>query len=280
MKYKSEIVSIAKVAIHNSFQLLAQPLFLVIDSAVIGNFLGSVPLAGMSLAFALIEMFFGIFIFSSIITNTSVSRALGQNKIKDAVSQGINGIVLCLAIGILFCIVFYFGSDFIIANMFHPEADVEQQAVIFLRIMAFGLPGGIVISTINGIMRAFGKVKMLSLYSALSCSVNALLNIYLICFLHLGIAGSALGSTIVWTVQFLLMLIPVYNLIKTHQVRAKSSISGLFESLMLAIPITIRSSALWVALTIQMIFITKLGTTALAASQISESVLGLSLIHI
>lgn len=63
--------------------LIAEPVFVLIDSAVVGH-LGRAPLAGLSLASNVLISVVSIFIFLAYATTAAVSRYQGAGKIRGA----------------------------------------------------------------------------------------------------------------------------------------------------------------------------------------------------
>src|ERR1700728_4388114 len=80
--------------------LIAEPLFLLADSAIVGR-LGTVPLGGLGVASQVLTTLVNISIFLAYGTTAAVARQLGAGRRAAAIRQGIDGLWLALVIGIV-----------------------------------------------------------------------------------------------------------------------------------------------------------------------------------
>lgn len=77
--------------------LVAEPLFLMADSAIVGH-LGTAQLAGVGVASAALTTATGVFVFLAYATTAAVARRIGAGDRRAAIQQGIDGIWLALAL--------------------------------------------------------------------------------------------------------------------------------------------------------------------------------------
>src|SRR3954470_10032430 len=89
---------IVRLAVPAFLALIAEPLFLLVDSAIIGH-LGTAELAGLGVASASLVTAAGIFVFLAYGTTSVVARHLGAGDERSAVSAGIDGFWLALGLG-------------------------------------------------------------------------------------------------------------------------------------------------------------------------------------
>ena len=80
--------------------LVAEPLFLLADSAMVGH-LGEEPLAGLGLAGAILQTIIGLMVFLAYNTTPAVARWLGAGDGRRAVAVGIDGLWFALGLGIV-----------------------------------------------------------------------------------------------------------------------------------------------------------------------------------
>ena len=90
--------SIASLAIPALGALVAEPLFLIVDSALIGH-LGAEPLAGLAIASTILQTAVGLMIFLAYATTPLVARRRGAGDLRGAVQAGIDGLWLALGLG-------------------------------------------------------------------------------------------------------------------------------------------------------------------------------------
>ena len=95
-RYDREILGLALPALG---ALLAEPLFLIADSAIIGH-LGTQQLAGLGVASAVLLNAVFLCIFLAHGTTSAVARLAGAGDLRRAHTQGVDGIWLGLCIGL------------------------------------------------------------------------------------------------------------------------------------------------------------------------------------
>lgn len=89
---------ILRLAVPAFGALVAEPLFLLADSAIVGR-LGTVPLGGLAVASQALTTLVGISIFLAYGTTAAVARQLGAGNRQAAIRQGIDGLWLATLIG-------------------------------------------------------------------------------------------------------------------------------------------------------------------------------------
>lgn len=95
---------IRRLALPSLGSLLAEPLLVAVDSAMVGH-LGTVPLAGLALASTVLTTLVGLCIFLAYATTAATARLFGAGKKKEALRQGIDGMWLALGLGVLLAII-------------------------------------------------------------------------------------------------------------------------------------------------------------------------------
>ena len=80
--------------------LVAEPLFLLADSAIVGH-LGTPQLAGLGIAGTVLATLVNLSIFLAYGTTAAVARMLGAGDLRGAMRQGMDGCWLALLIGVV-----------------------------------------------------------------------------------------------------------------------------------------------------------------------------------
>src|SRR5215213_3582129 len=93
-RHDREIVALAVPAFG---ALVAEPLFVMADSAIVGH-LGTAQLAGIGVASALLTTAVSVFVFLAYATTAAVARRVGAGDLQSAIRQGMDGIWLALLI--------------------------------------------------------------------------------------------------------------------------------------------------------------------------------------
>ena len=80
--------------------LVAEPLFLLADSAIVGH-LGTPQLAGVGVAAAVLQTVVGLMVFLAYSTTPAVARHLGAGRLQEAVAVGRDGLWVAAGLGLL-----------------------------------------------------------------------------------------------------------------------------------------------------------------------------------
>jgi putative MATE family efflux protein len=131
--------------------LAAEPLYLLVDTAVVGR-LGAVPLAGLAVAGVLFAQVTGQLNFLSYGTTARAARLHGAGRRSAAVGEGVQATWLALATGLL-----VLGVGQLVAGpvtwALGDGGAVAEGAELWLRVALFGAPAVLVSLAGNGWMR-------------------------------------------------------------------------------------------------------------------------------
>src|SRR5271156_3161337 len=129
---------ILRLAVPAFGALVAEPLFLLADSAIFGR-IGTVPLARPGVASQALTTLVNISIFLAYGTTAAVARQLGAGRRQQAIRQGIDGLWMAAGIG-LAVIVLALPLAPQIVRVFGASPAVSQGAMTYLRISVLGAP--------------------------------------------------------------------------------------------------------------------------------------------
>lgn len=177
--------------------LVAEPLFLLVDSAIVGR-LGVEPLAGLGVASAVLLTAANVFVFLAYGTTAVVARQLGAGSRAGAVSAGIDGAWLALALGAATTALVAVLAP-TLAGVFGASPAALDEATTYLRVSAFGLPGMLVVLATTGVLRGLQDTRTPLVAALVGFTANAVLSVWFVHGLGWGIAGSAWGTVIAQT---------------------------------------------------------------------------------
>ncbi|WP_244304392.1 MATE family efflux transporter [Leucobacter viscericola] len=186
--------SIANLAVPALGALIAEPLFLVVDSALVGH-LGASPLAGLAVAAAILQTAVGLMVFLAYSTTPLVARRRGAGDLRGAVQAGVDGLWLAFGIGILVAAALFALSGPLVAS-FGTAPETADQALIYLIISCFGIPAMLLVFAASGLLRGLQDTRTPLAVATVGFAINALLNWWFIYGLGFGIAGSAWGTVL------------------------------------------------------------------------------------
>jgi len=195
---------ILRLAVPAFGALVAEPLFLLGDSAIVGR-IGTVPLGGLGVASQVLITLVNISIFLAYGTTAAVARKLGAGNRRAAIQQGIDGLWLAAGIGVA---VLTFGWPFapLLVHAFGASPAVTTGAVTYLRISLFGAPAMLTVLAGTGVLRGLHDTRTPLAVAICASAVNLAVNAIFVLGLHWGLAGSAAGTAIVQNAAALVYL--------------------------------------------------------------------------
>ena len=186
--------SITGLAIPALGSLVAEPLFLAVDSALVGH-LGATPLAGLAIASSVLTTVIGLMVFLAYSTTPLVARRRGSGDTRGAVQAGVDGLWLALTLGVVLAAVMWFAKGFVI-GWFGVSAAVAEQASIYLGVSTLGIPAMLIVFAATGFLRGMLDTVTPLWIAGIGFTVNALLNWLFIYGFGWGIGGSAWGTVV------------------------------------------------------------------------------------
>lgn len=190
-RHDREIIALALPAFG---ALVAEPLFVMADSAVVGH-LGTTQLAGLGVAAALLTTAVNVFVFLAYATTAAVARRVGAGDIRAALRQGMDGVWLALLLGAV-VIAAVLPAAPALVRLSGASGTAAPYAATYLRISALGIPAMLVVLAATGVLRGLQNTRTPLYVAVAGFSANAGLNATLVYGAGLGIAGSAWGTVI------------------------------------------------------------------------------------
>jgi putative MATE family efflux protein len=257
---------ILRLAVPAFFALVAEPLFLLADAAIVGH-LGTPQLAGLGIASTVLTAVVSLCIFLAYGTTAAVARRLGAGDSLGAIRQGIDGIWLAILVGIALMIAGPLVAAPIV-GWFQPTAQVAGYATTYLRISVVGVPAMLVVLAATGVLRGLQDTRTPLVVSVGANLLNIALNILLVYGVGLGIAGSALGTVLAQLAAAAIFTSVVVRGARRGGVGLRPDWPGIRASAGAAAPLLLRTLSLRVVLTIATVVATRIGTVAVAAHQV------------
>ena len=189
--YDREIFRLAVPALG---ALAAEPLYVLVDTAIVGH-LGTVQLAALAIAATVLTSAFTIFNFLTYGTTARVSRLHGAGQEDDAAAFGAQGLWLGLAIGLLLALLtIAFARP--VAQLMGGEGQILDESVTYLRIAALGSPFFMLAAAGQGFLRGLSDLRTPLKILVAAQAANVVLELLFVYGFGWGIAGSAWGTVI------------------------------------------------------------------------------------
>ncbi|PPG52432.1 MATE family efflux transporter [Rathayibacter sp. AY1E9] len=259
--------SILRLAVPALGSLVAEPLFLLTDSALVGH-LGAVPLAGLALGGTVLQTIVGLMVFLAYSTTPRVGRALGEGDERRAVAAGIDGGWLALLLGAGIAVVGALTAPAVVA-LFGAEPAVAEAGVRYLAVSMAGIPAMLGVFALTGLLRGFQDTRTPLVIAAGGFALNAALNAVLIYPAGLGITGSALGTVIAQWAMLAAYAGVALRLARRVGAPLRPHLAGLASSAGSGGWMLLRTASLRAAILLAVATATSLGAEELGAFQVA-----------
>ncbi|MFC8914339.1 MATE family efflux transporter [Streptomyces sp. NPDC057116] len=262
-RHDREIIALAVPAFG---ALVAEPLFVMVDSAIVGH-LGTAQLAGLGIAAALLSTAVSVFVFLAYATTAAVARRVGAGDLPSAIRQGMDGIWLALLLGLAVIAVTLPAAPWLV-DLFGASGTAAPYATTYLRISSLGIPAMLIVLAATGVLRGLQDTRT-PLYVAIAgFAANAVLNVALVYGAGLGIAGSAWGTVIAQCGMAAAYLFVVVRGARRHGASLRPDAAGIRASAQAGVPLLVRTLSLRAILMIATAVAARLGDADVAAHQI------------
>jgi putative MATE family efflux protein len=261
---------ILRLAVPAFGALVAEPLFLLSDSAIVGH-LGTAQLGGLGVAGQALNTLVYLCVFLAYGTTAGVARQVGAGDLRGAIRQGIDGMWLALAIGAVLIVA---GWPLIpwIVDAFGASPGVAPYAETYLRVSLFGIPSMLVVLAGTGVLRGLQDTRTPLLVSIGGFSLNLLLNVVFVMVLGWGIAGSAWGTVLAQTGSAVVYVAVVLRAALRHGAMVRPDWDGLRTSATAGFGLLVRTAALRVVLIVGTSIAARMGDPEIAAYQVGFQV--------
>ncbi len=246
--------------------LVAEPLFLATDTALVGH-LGVDPLAGLGIASTVLQTAIGLLVFLAYATTPAVARLLGAGDRAGAVRAGVDGIWLAIALGVVLAVAGALTAHPLVAA-FGASERVTELAALYLGISCGGIPAMLAVIAATGLFRGLQDTRTPLVIAAAGFTANAALNAVLIYGVGWGIAGSAVGTVVAqWGMAVACAAIALRHA-RREGASVRPGLPGVAAAARSGGWMLLRTLTLRVALIATVVAATGLGTVTLASTQV------------
>lgn len=250
--------------------LIAEPIFLLTDTAMVGH-LGADALGSLAIASTILQTVLGLMVFLAYATTPRVAKRMGAGDTRGAVGAGFDGIWLALATSVILLAVGLPLLSTAIAA-FGPSPAIAAGAQSYLAISWWGLPFMLVVIAATGLLRGLQDTRTPLVVAALGCVANIGLNALFIYGLGMGVAGSALGTVIAQAGMCAVYVLIALRAARRFHASFRPDWAGVLTSAKTSGWLLLRNASLRASLIILVVLATALGTTQLAAIQVAQSI--------
>jgi putative MATE family efflux protein len=247
--------------------LAAEPLFVLIDTAVVGH-LGRVPLAGLGAAGTIMTLLAIVGTSLEYGTTGRAARFFGAGRREAAVNEGVQASWLALGIGVLGVVAGELVAGPLVRLIAGHSGPVAAAAESWLRIAVLGLPGVLLVLAANGWLRGVQDTRSPVRIVVVANVASAVASPLLVYPAGLGLAGSALANVAAQWIGALLCV----RAIRREAVPLRPRWSVMRRQLVVSRDLVVRSLAF------QLAYLTAAGAAGrMGAAQLAAHQVGLQL---
>jgi putative MATE family efflux protein len=194
---RSDDREILRLAIPALGALAAEPLYVLVDTAIVGH-LGTPQLAGLAVASTILLSGYAMFIFLAYGTTGAVARLLGAGEPARAAAQAVQSLWLAAGIGVaLAALGFVFGEALV--GAMGAAGETARHAWDYLRVSLVGVPSLTIVLAGTGYLRGLQDTRTPLAVAGGTALGNLLLELLFVLGLDWGMAGSAWATVIAQT---------------------------------------------------------------------------------
>jgi putative MATE family efflux protein len=258
---------IIRLAVPAFGALIAEPLYVLADTAVVGH-LGTPQLGGLAVASSVLLTGYAVFIFLAYGTTGAVARLIGAGNEREAAHQAVQGMWLALCIAAVLVPAGLLSGGWLVRAL-GASGEVATNAEVYLRISMFGVPALLVTLAGTGYLRGRQDTFTPLAVALGSNVVNLALELVLINGLGFGIGASALGTVIAQTGAAAIYVSRVVRAVRKLDVSVRPDGRAIGVLGRAGGALLLRTAALRGSLTAATAVATRIGTVDVAAHQIA-----------
>ena len=172
-----------------------QQLYNMVDSWVVGRYVGDGALAAVGVGFPVLTMFASLFIGLSSGGTVVIAQFFGAGRL-DRVRDAVDTIYSAFLASILPLTVLALLAVGPILRLLQVEESAYGEAYLYLMVVCAGLIGSIGYNLNSGILGGLGNSRSTLLFLAAASVMNIVLDLVLVLAFGLGVLGAALGTII------------------------------------------------------------------------------------
>jgi putative MATE family efflux protein len=266
---------ILRLAVPAFLALVAEPLFLLADAAIVGH-LGTPELAGLGIAGAVLQTAVGLCVFLAYGTTASVARRLGAGDTRGALAQGVDGLWLAVLIGVPTTVAGVLATPWLV-RAFGAGGAVSGHAEAYLLVAVLGVTPLLVMLAATGVLRGLQDTRTPLVAAVGGNALNVVLNLVLVYGLGpvpaLGLPGAALGSVVAQLAMAGYLVAVVTAAARRERAPLSPDLAGIRSAAHAAVALVVRTVTLRASLLVTVYAAAQLGGEAeIAAHQLAMTI--------
>lgn len=245
---------------------LFQQFYTMVDSVVVGRFVGENALAAVGASYSLTNVFISIAIGGGVGASVLTSRFFGSReyqKMKMSVSTALlSFLAVSLTLG---CVGLLSGREIMI--LLNTPDNILPQATEYLNIYFLGLPFLFMYNVLASMFNALGRSRIPLYLLNFSSVFNIVLDLILVCQFHMGVAGVAWATLIAQGISAVLAFFLFLKEMRNYPTDGKMTLfSGgeFLEMCRIALPSILQQSTVSIGMMLVQSVVNSFGASVLA----------------
>lgn len=243
---------------------LFQQFYNMVDTIIVGKYVGQDALAAVGASYALTTVFVMIAIGGGTGASVIISQFLGakeNSKMKTAISTAmITFLVTSIVLGI-----FGIAANRQILSALHTPDNIMPEATLYLKIYFIGLPFLFMYNILASVFNALGDSKTSLYFLIFSSLLNIVLDLYAVRVLNMGVAGVAIATVIAQGIAAILSFLVLMKKLKTYEGKGNYFDKEILKKMIIvAIPSIIQQSIVSVGMLLVQSVVNGFGSAVLA----------------
>lgn len=226
-----------------------QQMYNMVDSAIVGKFVGAEALAAVGATGSVSFLFFalcnGIGSGGGILT----AQYFGAGKEESVKKAIVNSAYILLLGSLLMGVISFVFAKQLLHMMATPE-ELMESSLVYMRMQCIGLPLVAIYNHASSMLRALGDSKTPLYFLVFSCILNTGLDLWFVCGFEMGVFGAALATIIaqliagVGCLAYAIKYNPYFKMKKEHFNLEKNMI---WSTVRLGVPLSLQFSLIAVS---------------------------------
>lgn len=190
--------------------LLFQQFYSMVDTLIVGKFLGVNPLAGVGSTTSLNFMVLGFCMGVCDGFAIPVAQMFGAKEEHRLRKYVTNGAWLCIGLSVVLTLIVVLACRTILTVMDTPE-EIFEYAYIYIVIVFAGIPCTFLYNILAGIIRSLGDSKTPVLFLAIASAINIGLDLIFVLLFGMGVEGPAIATVLAQGISGIICLFYMYR---------------------------------------------------------------------
>lgn len=189
---------------------LLQQTYNIVDTIIVGRFLGDNALAAVGATGSITYLFYTLCIGLSIGAGVIISQLFGAGNMKKMRLAVVNSAAVTAAFGIAVSIISALLAEPVLKALNVPDLLIGD-AALYMRIACGGTAAVAAYNWINAVMRALGDSKTPLIFLGAASLLNAALDLLFVMVLGLGVGGAAFATVLAQGLSALVCIIYCFS---------------------------------------------------------------------